>query len=89
MRGLSKKEIVSCPAAPFHGTDALPRQEVERNQTEAAKSFTLKIDFLDKAGRVVTSQTVEVGPVEPKRSKSFKAEGVGAGIVAFRYAPLS
>src|SRR4051794_9081628 len=31
-----KKEIVSCPAAPFHGTDALPRQEVERNRSNLA-----------------------------------------------------
>lgn len=59
------------------------------NQTEAARSFTLKIDFLDKGGNVVSSQTVDVPAVDPKRSKPFKAEGTGAGIVAFRYAPIS
>lgn len=59
------------------------------NQGEAAKTFTLKIDFIDKAGAVINSQTVTVGPIEPKRSASFKAEGVGTGIVAFRYAPIS
>ena len=60
-----------------------------QNLTEAARPFTLKIDFLDKAGTVVNSQTVEVPALEPKRSKAFKAEGVGAGIVAFRYAPIT
>lgn len=59
------------------------------NQTDAAKSYTMKIDFLDKSGNVVTSQTVNVGPVEPHHSGAFKAEAKGAGIVAFRYAPLS
>jgi tetratricopeptide (TPR) repeat protein len=59
------------------------------NQTDAAKSFTMKIDFLDKSGNVVNTQTVNVGPIEAHRSAPFKAEGVGAGIVAFRYAPLS
>jgi len=37
----------------------------------------------------VTSQTVQVGPVDPKGAKSFKAEATGAGIVAFKYAPLT
>ena len=59
------------------------------NQTDAARSFTLKIDFLDKSGNVVSSQSVDVPAVEPKRSKPFRAEGTGAGIVAFRYAPIS
>jgi tetratricopeptide (TPR) repeat protein len=59
------------------------------NQTEAARPFTIKIDFLDKSGAVVSSQTVQVESVAPKASKSFKAEGTGAGIVAFRYAPIS
>lgn len=59
------------------------------NQTDAARPFTLKIDFVDKAGNVVSSQTVEVPSIDPKRSKPFKAEGTGAGIVAFRYAPIS
>jgi hypothetical protein len=59
------------------------------NQTEAARGFTLKIDFLDKAGNVVSSQSVDVPAVEAKRSKPFRVEGTGAGIVAFRYAPLT
>ena len=60
-----------------------------QNMGDAAKTFTLKIDFVDKGGNVVTSQTVQVGPVDPKSAKPFKAEATGAGIVAFKYAPIT
>ncbi len=60
-----------------------------QNLGDAAKTFTLKIDFVDKSGNTVTSQTVQVGPIDPKSSKPFKAEATGAGIVAFKYAPLT
>lgn len=57
------------------------------NQGDAAKAFNLTIEFLDKAGTVVATKTVAVPSVEPKRAVSFSAEGVGAGIIAFRYKP--
>lgn len=60
-----------------------------QNNTEAARPFTIKFDFLDKSGNVVASQTVEVPAVDPKRSKAFKAAAAGPGIVAFRYSPIS
>lgn len=59
------------------------------NQTDAARPFTLKFDFLDKSGNVVSSQSVEVPAVNPKSSKPFKVEGTGANIVAFKYAPIT
>jgi hypothetical protein len=59
------------------------------NQSDAARSFTIKVDFLDKGGNVVSSQSVDVPAVDPKRSKPFRVEGTGAGIVAFRYAPIT
>ena len=55
------------------------------NQGEAEKTFTLHIQFLDKAGNAVTTQDVSVGPVAAHQSGTFKAEGTGAGIVAFKY----
>ncbi len=58
------------------------------NQTDVARSFDLKIEFVDKAGNVVSSQTVSVGPVAPHESAPFQTTGTGAGIAAFRYAPL-
>jgi tetratricopeptide (TPR) repeat protein len=59
------------------------------NNTDADKSFTLKIEFVDKAGAVVSTAEVPVGPVKAKGSAPFTATGNGAGIVAFRYAPLN
>jgi len=59
------------------------------NQTDAAKSYTIKLEFIDKAGNPVTTQDVAVGPVGPHEQASFKATGAGAGIIAFRYAPLN
>ena len=35
--------------------------EASTNQTDAPKTFTLKIEFVDKAGNVVGSQTVTSG----------------------------
>lgn len=59
------------------------------NLTDAAKTFMLKLQFVDKAGNVVSSQDVTVGPVAPHATGSFSATATGAGIVAFRYAPIS
>jgi len=59
------------------------------NQTDAAKSFNLKIEFIDKAGTVVATQTVPVGPVQPHQSATFTTSATGAGIIAFRYAPIT
>jgi tetratricopeptide (TPR) repeat protein len=57
------------------------------NLTDAPKSCTLKIQFVDKTGSVVTSQDVTVGPVNGHASMPFTATGTGAGIVAFKYPP--
>lgn len=59
------------------------------NQTDAAKSYTIKLEFIDKAGNPVATQDVAVGPVAPHEHQSFKVTGAGAGIVAFRYAPIN
>jgi tetratricopeptide (TPR) repeat protein len=59
------------------------------NNSDAAKTYTIKLEFIDKAGNAVTTQDVPVGPVAPHERANFKATGAGAGIVAFRYAPLN
>lgn len=60
------------------------------NRGTTAKSYTLKMDFLDKSGNVVTSREVTVPAVAPKASGKFSivVENMPA-IVAFRYAPLT
>jgi tetratricopeptide (TPR) repeat protein len=59
------------------------------NQTDAAKSYSFKLEFIDKAGNTVTTQDVSVGPIGPHERAAFKATGAGTGIVAFKYAPLT
>ncbi|ODT04585.1 MAG: hypothetical protein ABS52_02940 [Gemmatimonadetes bacterium SCN 70-22] len=58
------------------------------NTTDAEKSYTLKFEFLDAAGTVVSTKDVVVEAVGAKKSKSFRVEVEGAGILAYRYAPL-
>jgi hypothetical protein len=55
------------------------------NQTDAARAFNFKIEFIDKAGNVVSSQDVSLPSVAPHTAAQFNATGTGAGIVAFRY----
>ena len=59
------------------------------NPTDAAKSYTIKLEFIDKGGNTVTTQDVSVGPVAPHERTTFKTTGAGVGIVAFKYAPLN
>lgn len=58
------------------------------NNSDKQQTYTLKVDFLDKSGNVVSSQTATVGPVAPHADGKFSVTGTGAGITAFKYAPL-
>jgi len=58
------------------------------NLTDADKSITLKIEFVDKSGNVVATQDVPL-TVKAKSAAPFSAAATGAGIVAFRYGPIS
>lgn len=49
-----------------------------------AKSYTMKVEFLDKTGAVVDTQTTTVGPVAPGESKAVKVES-GKAAAAVRY----
>ena len=59
------------------------------NKTDASKTYTMKVDFLDKTGAVVVSQTATVGPVASKASGRFSVTATAPGIMAFKYAPLT
>ena len=59
------------------------------NQTDKPCSATLKVEFVDKSGNAVGTQDVSVGPVAPQKSAPFSATATGAGIVAFRYKPIT
>jgi len=45
----------------------------------------MQIEFLDKAGTVLDTQTVKVGPVLSKDTGPFTATTQTANVAAFRY----
>jgi hypothetical protein len=58
------------------------------NESNAAASYTVKFELLDATGAVVTTKDVAVGPVDAHASTTFSLTVEGAGIVAYRYAPV-
>jgi tetratricopeptide (TPR) repeat protein len=58
------------------------------NLSAAAKTYTLKVDFLDNTGNTVATQEATVGAVDPKTSKPFRITVEKEGVVAFKYAPV-
>lgn len=61
---------------------------VIENFTKAARSFTLKMEFLDIAGNVVETVTTEVANVKPGERGTFELLPTTTGIVAYRYEAL-
>ena len=56
------------------------------NQGTEAKAVTIKVEFLDKDGQVVTTKDASVGPVNAGSSARFSVTvNPGKGISAFRY----
>jgi hypothetical protein len=58
------------------------------NTGDQTQTYTVKVDFLDAGGKTISSQTATVGPVATGQSAPFRVTATGAGIAAFRYAPL-
>jgi tetratricopeptide (TPR) repeat protein len=58
------------------------------NLSAAAKTYTLKVEFLDNGGNTLATQEATVGAVDPKATKPFRITVEKEGIVAFKYAPL-
>ena len=58
------------------------------NKGTVAKTYPLSVDFLDRTGQVLFTETVTVGPVPPKGSKEFTINRPKGGVAAYRYKPL-
>ena len=58
------------------------------NKGAVARTFPLTIDFLDKTGQVLFSETVSVGPVPPKGSKDWKIKSAKGGVAGYKYKPF-
>jgi hypothetical protein len=59
------------------------------NMSATSKTYSLVVDFLDRSGQVLFTETATVGPVPPKGSKEFSIISKKGGVAGFRYKPLS
>ena len=84
--GMADSLVVKVTFNEFTPTDAKATLGGQiSNHGNDPKTYTLKVQFLDKTGAVVTSQDVSVGPVKANSAATFSATGTGAGIAAFKY----
>jgi tetratricopeptide (TPR) repeat protein len=58
------------------------------NRSSTSKTYNLSVDFLDKSGAVIDTQTATVGPVAPKAKGEFKLTSTKGGAFGYRYKPL-
>jgi tetratricopeptide (TPR) repeat protein len=72
-----------------HGQSSTTLGGTIENRSTTPKTYNVEVEFLDKTGKVVATQTVSVGPVLPKSSAPFSATAQVGDAVAFRYKPLS
>ncbi len=59
------------------------------NRSSSSKTYNLSVDFLDKTGAVIDTQTTTVGPVAPKSTGTFKLTSSKGGAYGYRYKPLT
>ena len=58
------------------------------NRGTTPKSYTMQVEFLDRTGAVVGTQSVTIGPVAAKASAPFKATATASGVAGYRYKPI-
>ncbi|MDP9203456.1 MAG: tetratricopeptide repeat protein [Gemmatimonadota bacterium] len=59
------------------------------NRGKTSKTYTVTMEFLDKSGNVISTETTTVGPVAPKASQTFKIKSAKGGAYGYRYKPLT
>ena len=59
------------------------------NRDKTPKTYTLTVEFLDKSGNVVSTETTTVGPVAPKANQTFRLKSDKGGVYGYRYKPIS
>ncbi len=59
------------------------------NRGKTSKTYTLSVDFLDKSGNLIGTETATVGPVAPKGKQTFKITTPKGGAYGYRYKPLT
>jgi hypothetical protein len=58
------------------------------NKSAAARTYLFSVDFLDRTGQVLFTETVTVGPIPAKGTKEFRIKSAKGGVAGFRYKPL-
>jgi tetratricopeptide (TPR) repeat protein len=59
------------------------------NRDKTAKTYNLTVEFLDKSGKVIATETATVGPVAPKAKQTFRIRSATGGVYGYRYKPLT
>jgi tetratricopeptide (TPR) repeat protein len=59
------------------------------NRGTTPKTYTVNVEFLDKSGAVVSTETATVGPVAPKKTSPFKITSAKGGVYGYRYKPVT
>ncbi len=60
-----------------------------KNLGKTSKTYSLTVEFLDKSGNVVATETTSVGPVAANASKEFKINSAKGGVFGYRYKPVT
>jgi hypothetical protein len=76
------------PPAPKKGAKgAKPAPAIPAGPKPVARTVTLKVDFLDRAGAVITSQSQQYN-VKPDEPTNFELSASDPKIVGYKYAPI-
>ena len=59
------------------------------NRSTSSKTYNLSVEFVDKSGAVIDTQTATVGPVAAKSTGTFKITSTKGGAYGYRYKPLA
>ncbi len=60
-----------------------------KNLGKTTKTYSLTVEFLDKSGNVVGTETTSVGPVAANASQDFKISTAHGGVYGYRYKPVT
>ena len=71
-----------------HGGDKMEVSGKVENLSTAAKTYALKVQFMDASGKVLATQDVPPLAVSPHASQPFDVMVTQPGVIAYKYAPL-
>jgi len=60
-----------------------------KNMGKTSKTYTLAVEFMDKGGNVVATETASVGPVAANGTQSFRINVAKGGVYGYRYKPVT